>query len=314
MRPFRSALVLGAALAASLLTACGSTASSQTVAAGCKPADGIDTSTLNLVLPGKLTDATDATYPPQEFVNTATHSYTGMEVDLADDFASRLCLVPNVQNVQFNTIISGLTSTSKPGNQYYDMSISAFTITKARKAQVDFIPYFTAGESLLLPAGNPKNIKSKSDLCGLSVAVEAGTVEEAEIKFVPGMTTPPALNQTGGACAKNPVKLQSFATEDLVIAALVNNSVDATYQDSPVSGYYNEKNNNQFVEVSTVSPSPEGIAVRNDNPAFENAIKQVLQDMENDGTYDNLLKKWGLTNGSCKINTPCYQAGLNPTS
>ena len=312
MRFFRPALLLTALTTSLLFAACGSS-STATVAANCKPADGIDTTALKLVLPGKLTDATDATYPPQEFVDTTTHNYTGMEVDLANEFAKRLCLSSNVQNVQFNTIIAGLTS-STPGNQYYDMSISAFTVTKARKMQVDFVPYFTAGESLLLPQGNPKNIKSKNDLCGLNVAVEAGTVEEAEIKFVPGSSTPPVLNQKGGACANNPVKLQSLATEDLVIAALANGSVDATYQDSPVSGYYNNKNGGQFVEISTISPNPEGIALRNDNPTFEKAIQTLLQDMENDGTYDTILKKWGLTNGACKVNTPCYQAGLNPTS
>jgi polar amino acid transport system substrate-binding protein len=311
MRPFRPALILAGALLASIFTACGTT-NTNTVAAGCVPADGINTASLNLVLPGKLTDATDATYPPQEFVDPTTHTYTGMEVDLANEFAKRLCLVSNVQNVQFNTIIAGITSSSKPGNQYYDMSISAFTITKARKAQVDMIPYFTAGESLLVPQGNPHNIKSKNDLCGLQVAVESGTVEEAEIKNVPGTTVGVALND--GVCKKNPVKLQSFATEDQVISALNSNSVDATYQDSPVSGYYNNLNGNKFTEITTVSPNPEGIVVRNDNSAFENAIKQVLTDMENDGTYDKILSKWGLTNGACKINSACYQQGLNPSA
>ncbi len=311
MRHFRPALVLGAALAASLFTACGST-NTNTVAANCTPADGISTSSLNLVLPGKLTDATDATYPPQEFVDPTNHSYTGMEVDLANEFAKRLCLVPNVQNVQFSTIISGLTSSAKPGSQYYDMSLSAFTITKARKAQVDMIPYFTAGESLLVAQGNPKNIKSKNDLCGLPVAVETGTVEEAEIKNVPGTTSGVALND--GVCKSNPVKLQSFGTQDQVIQALNNGSVDATYQDSPVSGYYNNLNGNKFTEITTISPNPEGIVVRNDNSAFESAIKQVLTDMENDGTYDKILSKWGLTNGACKVNSSCYQQGLNPSA
>ncbi len=304
MRALRPAFVLGTALLASLFTACGS--SSNGVAAGCKPADGINVSSLNLVQDGKLTDATDATYPPQEFVDPKTHQYTGMEVDLANEFAKRLCLTPSVQNVQFNTILTGITFSS-PGNQYYDMSISAWTINTDRLKQVDMIPYFTAGESLLLPPGNPKNLKSKNDLCGLAVAVESGTVEEAEIKGAPGESSP-ALNEKGGACHSNPVKLQSFNTEDQVIQALLSNSVDATYQDSPVSGYYNKLNGGKFVEITTVSPSPEGIVVRKDNKPFEDAIKQILQDMENDGTYDKILSNWGLTSGSCKLNSQCAQS------
>lgn len=301
MRNIRPAFMLITALLIPLLAACGST--SNGVAAGCTPAHGIDTTKLNLVLPGKLTVATDATYPPQEFVDPKTHSYTGMEVELINAIAQRLCLSPNIQNVQFNTIIAGITS-GTPGNQYYDMSISAFTITSARKMQVDMLPYFTAGESLLLPQGNPKGIKSKTDLCGLSVAVEAGTTEEGEIKGVQGETSP-GLNEKGGACASKPVKLQSLNTEDQVIQALQNGSVDATYQDSPVSGYYNKLAGGTFTEVATLSPSPEGIVVRKDNAGFESAIKQVLTTMEGDGSYDKVLADWGLQNGACKFNTAC---------
>jgi polar amino acid transport system substrate-binding protein len=308
MRKIRPAFLLTAALLGTLfVSACGSTSSS-TVAAGCVPADGIKTANLNLVQGATLTDATDATYPPQEYVDASTHKYTGMEVDLANEIAKRLCLASSVQNVQFNTILAGVTAGS-PGNQYYDMSISAWTISSARKQQVDMIPYFTAGESLLLPQGNPKNIKSKSDLCGLAVAVESGTTEEAEIKLVPGLTTEPALNEAGGACASKPVKLQSFATEDQVIQALQSDSVDATYQDSPVSGYYNKKAGGNFVEVATLSPSPEGIVVRKDNAPFESAIKQILGDMQTDGTYTAILTKWGLQNGACTLTSACAAAG-----
>ncbi len=34
------------------------------------------------------------------------------------------------------------------------------------------IPYFQAGESILVPKGNPKNIKTIADMCGKIVAVQ----------------------------------------------------------------------------------------------------------------------------------------------
>jgi polar amino acid transport system substrate-binding protein len=302
MRSIPPVLVLGTALLASLFTGCGS---SNNAVAGCTPPTGIDLSKLNLVQDGKLTVATDATYAPQEYVDSKTHAYTGMEVDLANEFAKRLCLTSSVQNVQFNTILTGITFSS-PGNQYYDMSLSAWTITPERQKQVDMIPYFTAGESMLLPAGNPKNIKTTKDLCGLAVAVEAGTTEEGEIKGVVGESSP-GLNEKGGACHNNLVKLQSLDTETQALSELLNGSVDAAYQDSPVSGYYNKLNGNKFAEVSTVSPSPEGVVVRKDNAPFEAAIKQVLQSMQSDGTYDTILNNWGLKSGSCTLSSPCAQ-------
>ncbi len=295
MRRFRPAIFMVIPLALSLLAACGS---SSQAAGGSTSActTKIDTSKLNLVLPGKLTVASDITYPPQEYVDPTTHSYIGVDIDIANEIAKRLCLTPNIQNVQFNTIIAGITS-STPGNQYYDMSISAWTITPDRQKQVDMIPYFQAGESILVPASNPKNIKSKTDLCGLSVAVESGTTEEGEIKGT-GDPTNPGLNETGGACANNKVKLLSYDTEDQAIQQLLTGSVDAAYQDSPVSDYYNGKNPGKFTTVTTVAASPEGIVVRNDNAPFETAVKQVLSDMRADGTYAAILKKWGQTSGT----------------
>ncbi len=289
MIKLRAFIILAVIVGASTLAACGS--SSSGVAKGCTTK--YDTSKLNLVQNGELTVATDATYPPQESIDSTTHKFTGMEIDLIDAFASRLCLAPNINNVQFNTIITGITS-STPGNQYYDMSISAFTINDARQMQVDMIPYFQAGESLLVPAANPKHIAKLSDLCGLAVAVEAGTVEESDIKGS-GDPTNPGLNESGGLCASNKVNVTSYDTEDQVIQQLLTGSIDAAYQDSPVSGYYAKQNNGKFVEVTTVANSPEGIVVRKDNAPFEDAIKGVLSDMRADGTYKSILDKWGLT-------------------
>ncbi len=283
-------------LLTTMLAACGSSSSSPGVAAGCTTKYASQLSSANLVLPGKLTVATDATYPPQETVDTKTGKYVGMEIDLANEFAKRLCLASNIQNVQFSTIIAGITYSS-PGSQYYDMSISAWTINSSRQQVVDMIPYFQAGESLLVPKGNPKGITGKSSLCGLNVAVEAGTVEEGEIDGT--QATPDALNNPGGACVNNKVKLFIFPTQNQVIQALLSGNADASYQDSPVSAYdqhlYPDKLD---VGPITVQPSPEGIVVRKDNATFENIIKSVLADMRADGTYLSILNTWGLASGA----------------
>lgn len=258
----------------------------------------VNVADLHLVQAGKLTIATDATYPPQEFVDPTTQQITGMDVDLAREFARRLCLTANVQNIQFNTIISGITS-GPPGNQYYDMSISAFNITSDRLQVVDMIPYFQASESLLVPSGNPKHITGLTSLCGLPVAVEAGTIEESEIKNVPGVSSGTPLNAPGGACVSNPVHLQSFNSEDQVIQALVNGSVDATYHDSPVSDYYASQSAGTISRGPVTMPYiPAGIVVRKDNPTFEHAITTILSAMRADGTYRAILQKWGETPGA----------------
>lgn len=291
MRKIRAGFMLALPVVASLMAACGSTSSG--VATGCKPADNINTSQLNLVVPGKLTIASDATYPPQESKDPTTGKYVGSDIDIANEIAKRMCLTPFVQNVQFSTIIAGITSSSA-GQQYYDMSLSAFTINPDRQKLVNMIPYFTAGESLLVPKGNPKHITALKDLCGLAVAVESGTVEHDEIAGT-GDPKNPGLNETGGACASNKVKLLTYDTQDKAIQELLSGSADAGYQDSPVTGFYAKQNSDKLdLGPTTVTPSPEGIVVRNDNKPFQDAITQVLNDMRADGTYKSILSKWGV--------------------
>ena len=53
---------------------------------------------------------------------------------------------------------------------------------RSAKKTVDFVTYFSAGESLIVAKGNPKNVTGPDlSLCGLTIAVEKGTTEESEV-------------------------------------------------------------------------------------------------------------------------------------
>lgn len=291
MRRFSIALALAMTGVLSLLAACGSN-SSTGGSSSCTPV--ADTATLHLIHAGYLTFATDASYPPQEYVDSTTQKPTGMEVDLMNAFAKRFCLTADIQNVKFDSIITSL-ATGSLGQQRFDASISAFTITDDRKKTVDMIPYFQAGESILVPKGNPKHITALKDLCGLNVAVENGTVEKDEIQGT-GDPKNPGLNEPGGACASKPINMLSYDDEDQVVQQLVNGRADATYQDSPVTDYYLSLNTGKVDRGPvTVAPSPEGIVLRKDNPALESAFTKALDAMRTDGTYKKILDKWGAT-------------------
>jgi polar amino acid transport system substrate-binding protein len=176
------------------------------------------------------------------------------------------------------------------GHQRYDLSISAFSITPDRQQKVDMVPYFQAGESLLVANGNPENIQSLNDLCGKTVAVEKATVELDELN---------KLNAAGGACASKNANILSFTSQDDVITQLLNGRAVATYQDSPVTGYYVTKNPGKVQQGPiTVAPSPEGIVLRKDNPQLELAVKKALCSMQQDGKYTSILNQWGQQSGA----------------
>ncbi|HLJ80689.1 MAG TPA: ABC transporter substrate-binding protein [Ktedonobacterales bacterium] len=291
------------AVLAMLLSACGATtaiggtggqktpvsATATQVPVTCPDASVV--ATWHLVNSGELTIASDTTYAPAEFPDANNPSnFIGYDMDLAREFARRLCLKPNIVKATFSNIIPDISG-APLGQQRYDMSISSFTINAARSQKVDMIPYFTAGESILTPTANPANIKSINDMCGKNIAVQNGTVEQQELEDANGG------NQGSGqapVCKSNPIVLISNDDQGFVVDQVLNGRADASYQDQPVTDYYASLHPGKLVDSGiTVQPSPEGIVMRKDNLALETAIKDALQAMRTDGTYLTILKNWG---------------------
>lgn len=264
-----------------LLAACGGT----TTTGGTTPTPNPQTPTVapptDLITPGTLTVGSDTTYPPQEFIDTATGQAKGFDVDLITVIAQRMGLQAKVVTTKFDTIIDDLAA------KRFDVVISAVTINPERQQKVDFVPYFNAGESLLVRAGNPMNIKSTADLCGRNVGVQTGTVEQDDLK---------TANNACVKAGKSAIHVTVLQDQTAVIQLLANNRVDATFQDSPLTDYYNKLNPGQFtVGGSVVNAGPEGIVVRKGDTSMFNAIQTVFNQLKADGTYHSIILKWGLT-------------------
>ena len=287
------AVVMGLALA---LSACGTTSTSTSTASITCPSAATVTG-WHLVNTGKLTIASDTTYAPAEFQDPADpSSFKGYDMDLAREFAKRLCLTPNIVKADFDSIIPSLTGPAL-GQQRYDLSISSFTINDTRKQKVDMVPYFQAGESILVPNGNPAKITKIDDMCGKTISVQEGTVEKDEIDDANG--NGPGTSGQAPVCKSKVIKELHFSSEDDVIKQVLNGSADASYQDQPVTDYYISQHSGKLQSGGiTVQPSPEGIVMRKDNTALETAITDALAAMRKDGTYSKILKDWGVQGGA----------------
>ena len=228
---------LGAlALAVLALAGCGSSnSSSSTSAASTTPAPTSTTdATVAAQVPaavkskGTLTVASDATYAPNEFIGPDGHTVIGMDADLVDALAAVMGLKAQLVNATFNTIIPGLAASK------YDLGASSFTDTKEREKTVDFVTYFTAGESFYAKSASNPTISTLSDLCGKSVAVEKGTTEEEEVKA-----------QTA-KCTKEGKKaptLLVFPTQNGANLAVSSGRAELGMADSPVVEYAVKQSN-----------------------------------------------------------------------
>lgn len=266
-----------------LLAACGTATGGggTTPGATANPQTPTVTPPNDLLTSGTLTVGSDTTYPPQEYIDTATHQAAGFDIDLITAVAARMGLQTKVVTTSFDTIIDSLVA------KRFDVVMSAVSVTPARQQKVDFVPYFNAGESLLVQIGNPKNIKSPTDLCGMPVGVQNGTIEQSDLQ------TASANCKKAGKAAIN---VTALTNQTDVIQLLATNRVVATYQDSPVTDYYIKLHPGQFaVGGSVIGAGPEGIVVRKGDTSMFTAVQTAFNQLKADGTYHNLILKWGLT-------------------
>ncbi|MGH7777359.1 MAG: ABC transporter substrate-binding protein [Candidatus Dormibacterales bacterium] len=276
-----SALV-AAGLAAA---ACGGTGGQSPSAGGTPKTSSCITAPGDLVNGGSITWGSDVSYPPQEsFPISAPTTPTGFDIDVAAAIAKKMCLQSQVVNQGFDGIIPAL------GAKKFDAIISAMTVTADRSKVVSFVPYFNAGEALVATSTSSLNITDLSQLCGRSVAVESGTAEESEIKT--------SVDPKCGAGKQ--VNLKVFPVDTAALAELRKGGVDVHFTDSPVAEYEVKQSSDLKVVSPVLETAPEGIAVRKDDPKLLQAITKAFKAIEKDGTYDQLLTKWGLTAGDIR--------------
>ena len=291
-------IATGAVLAAGslMLTACGSSKidgntgaapdASQTVNAAGPDAALVAMLPADLKAKGTLTVATDSTYAPDEFKDAAGN-VVGMDVDLGNAILAKLGLKADWQSADFSSIIGGITS------KKYDLSLSSFTDTKEREQQIDMVQYFTAGEAIAVLAGNPDKIGgTAADLCGIKVAVQNNTTESDEIK-----------NTINPACLKAGKKTipgggDKFDAQTDATTALISKRDQALMADSPVIDYAVKQSNGALQKIGdNYNNAPYGIVVPKGSP-LAGAIQGAIKDLIKDGTYTQILTKWGVASGA----------------
>jgi polar amino acid transport system substrate-binding protein len=282
-----AAVIVVGACSSSATTAPSAAAGGGTKVVATAPAD-------QLIKAGTLTVCSDTSYPPQESLDSSNNA-VGSDIDLAKELAARMGLTLSVKSTTFDSIIPALTGGT------CDIIISAQTITTDRLAVVDMIPYFAAGQSFVVLAGNPSNIKTIDDLCGKGVATEKGTIEADHVAGTgSGYDNTNSLDANCAAKSLPTITLQQFDADTNALAALQAGTVAAHFTDEPVAGYEVVQSSGKFELVSsmTLERGAEGISVPKGKTGLHDAVQASLLSMINDGTYTTILTKWGVQSGA----------------
>jgi polar amino acid transport system substrate-binding protein len=238
---------------------------------------------------GTLVVGTNLTYSPDEFKDP-NGAPTGWGIELVTALAARLGLTADLRDAQFDNIIPGV----KGGK--YNVGWASFTDTAERQGSVDFVDYFSAGIQWASQAG--KTI-DPSDACGLKVAVGTGTWQETDEL--------PAKSEACVAAGKPAIEVLKLDTQGDITNAVVLGRADAMTADSPVTQYAVSQTGGKLMLAGPISDAaPFGIALPKDG-SMTKAVQAALQSMIDDGTYLEILTRWGVEDGA--ITTAAINGG-----
>ena len=267
----RSFLAAAAVSVAALaLTACGGSASSaaSSVASSAASSEAASSAAaaLSTVEAGKLTMATNATFPPYE-MTTDSGEIEGIDVDTAKAIAEKLGLELQIDDMDFDAALLSVQQGKA------DIVMAGVTVTDERKAVMDFSDSYATGiQSIIVP--NDSDIASPDDLVGKKIGTQRGTTgyiycsddfgEDSVVAYDSGLTAVQALN---------------------------NGQVDAVVIDNAPATEYVAAN--PGLKVLDTSYAEEDYAIgMAKGSALEDAINKALEELKADGTLQSIVDKY----------------------
>lgn len=225
---------------------------------------------------GMLIAAINPTVPPIQYINDEG-DIIGMDVDLGNEIAKRLCLKMDFQSTQFATMIPIL----KEGR--IDMVNSFMFYTPDRAAQVLMVPYGASTMAIVVAKTNTDTIKGPDYFSGKSFGVELGTVDLKDAQAASA-----DLQKAG----KPPIDIHTFDTYADVLQALKAGQVDGAFIGTEEAFYYRSKGLDFFrIALTGYDPHAEALAFK--DPALADAVAATMNAMLADGTMEKMFKPYG---------------------
>lgn len=232
-----------------------------------------DTSKEDVSKKEELTVGIMGTYAPYNYLDK-DKQYTGFDVDIAKEVAKRLDKKAKFVAQDFSGLIPGLQKGK------FDMLVSQVTITDDRKKQVDFTEPYITNEVKAIVKDDNTTIKSAEDFKGKTIGVGLGTNDEAYLRN-------DLMKKVGE------FKINTYDDVITTLKDLNVERIDATINNVFALKPIVEENGYKIKAVGGALKSDKaGIAVKKGQTELVDQLNKALNDMEKDGTYTKIYKKW----------------------
>lgn len=160
-----------------------------------------------------------------------------------------------------------------------DIVVATYTINDTRKEVIDFAgPYYMAGQSFLVPSGNPKQIDGANP----------ETAKDLKICTVTGSTSEDNIK-------KYATNVQTVDKYSDCLEPIRTGQADALTTDNVILAGLASQNKGEFeVTPGAFTEEPYGIGLKKGDDAFRNFINDTLEEAYKDGSWE---KAWTSTVG-----------------
>jgi polar amino acid transport system substrate-binding protein len=201
-------------------------------------------------------------------------SLIGFDIDMGIEMAKALGVKPVFVDTLWPSIIPALNLGR------FDIIFGGMSVTESRKEKVDFAdPFMTVGQTVLLNAKHKKAVTSYKDL--------------NDPKFV--VVSKPGT--TGEEAVKNMIPEATYETVDTEIDGgmrVLEGTADAFVYDYPFNAVFAALHpSDQLIFLDKpFTAEPIAWAIRKNDPDFLKWLNNFLQEIKQDGRFENMHDKW----------------------
>lgn len=214
---------------------------------------------------GKITVGCDTTLPP--FVYIEDEKVVGFDIDIATEIAERMNKELEIESIKWDCTYQF------PEDMHLDMMISAIPINEEKEKMVDFsIPYFVM--KYMLVALSETDIKVKEDLEGKSIGIFEMDRTNLDEDYL--LT----------------YKMVDYEDMVLMFDDLKNRNIDGVICSLPIIVGIMSENEGIYTVLDTVESNKEYGIVFNEGSELREEVNRIIEEMMEDGTYNNIYNKW----------------------
>lgn len=222
---------------------------------------------------GVLTMATNATFPPYEYIEG--NEIVGIDAEIAGAIAEKLGLELHIEDMEFDSIIESV----KGGKA--DLGLAGMTVTPERQESVDFTVSYATGKQVIIVTED-STITSVDDL----FAEGASTIIGVQRNTTGDLYTTWDLEDNGLA------KIDRYSKGADAVQALAAGKVDCVVIDNePAKAFVAEVEGLKILETEYIEEEY-AAAMSKDNTALYEAVNTALEELIADGTIQAIIDKY----------------------